>query len=215
MAMGNLLPQPEGGYFWERAGVDRSNFPDTNLQATLASLRVNLRDFTLLGGKKITRGIVASKSNAVILPLLNVVAYGDRVPPGPHVTLAQAEVLDVLMAPLSWCAHPENMLCLKLSGDSMLPVISPESIIAVDTGITDREELDKKLAVFSHRDLGFKVARLQRLPASDILVSANHTYLPVDVTDQAKWKVVGAVAWWVSTDSLPHAAQNNKPPAGT
>ncbi|SEG66324.1 Helix-turn-helix [Bryocella elongata] len=215
LAMGNLLGHPKGGYFWERAGVDRSNFPDTKLQSTLSSLRVNLRDFTLVSGMKLTRGIVESKSNAVVLPLLNIVAYGDRVPPGPHVTLAQAEVLDVLMAPLSWCAHPEKMLCMQLVGDSMSPLIPPNSVIAVDTGLNDRAQLDKKLAVFSHRDLGFKVARLQRLPASDILISANHTYLPVDVTDQSKWKVVGAVAWWVSKDALPHAAENSKPASGT
>ncbi len=215
VAMGNLLGHPEGSYFWERAGVDRSNFPDSKLQTTLSSLRVNLRDFTLVPGKKLTRGVLDSKSNAVILPLLNIVAYGDRVPPGPHVTLAQAEVVDVLMAPLSWCTHPENMLCLRIEGDSMVPVIHPDSIIAVDTGVTGRAELDKKLAVFSHRDLGFKVARLQRLPNSDVLISANHTYLPVDVTDQAKWKPVGAVAWWVSKDALPHQSENSKPASGT
>jgi phage repressor protein C with HTH and peptisase S24 domain len=107
------------------------------------------------------------------------------------------------------------MLCLQIAGNSMVPVIYPESIIAVDTGVTDRAELDKKLAVFSHRDLGFKVARLQRLPNSDVLISANHTYLPVDITDQAKWKAVGAVTWWVSKDALPHKTENSKPASGT
>jgi transcriptional regulator with XRE-family HTH domain len=215
LAMGNLIGHPEADYFWERAGVDPSNFPDTKLQATLSSLRVNLSDFTLVAAKKLTRRDVENKSNVVVLPLLNITAYGDRVPPGPHVTLAQAEVLDVLMAPLSWCAHPENMLCLHLAGDSMLPLICPDSIIAVDTGMTDRAQLDKKLVVVSNRDVGLKIARLQRLPASDILISANHTYLPVDVTDQAKWKVIGTVAWWVSKDALSHQAQNSKPASGT
>jgi transcriptional regulator with XRE-family HTH domain len=211
LAMGNLLGLPEAAYFWERAGVDPSNFPATKLQGSLSSLRVDLRDFTLISGKKLTRGVVDSKSNAVILPLLNITAYGDRIPPGPHVTLAQAEVLDVLMAPLSWCPHPENMLCMHLCGDSMAPLIPPDSILAVDTGIIDRAQLDKKLAVFSHREHGFKVARLQRLASSDILVSANHNDLPVDVTDQAKWKVVGAVAWWVSKDALPQNGTKNQP----
>jgi SOS-response transcriptional repressor LexA len=212
--MGNLLGPPEAVYFWERAGVDPTTFPDTKLQATVSSLRVNLRDFTLVAGKKLTRGVVNSKSNAVILPLLNITAYGDRVPPGPHVTLAQAEVVDILMAPLSWCPHPENMLCMHLSGDSMAPLIPADSILAVDTGMTDRDELNKKLAVFSHRDHGFKVARLQRLPNSDILISANHNDLPVDVTDQAKWKVVGLVMWWVSKDALPQNGGNSEPAAG-
>jgi transcriptional regulator with XRE-family HTH domain len=215
LAMGNLAGSPDGDYFWERAGVDLANFPDTKLRMTHSSLRVNLKDFKLVSGRKLSRGVVASKSNAVILPLLNITAYGDRVPPGPHVTLSQAEVLDVLMAPLSWCPHPEHMLCMHVSGDSMASVIPADSIISVDTAIAERSQLDKKLAVFSHRDLGFKVARFQRLSTSDILVSANHKYLPVDVSDQSKWKVVGAVVWWVSRDALPQSAGNNKPPSGT
>ena len=96
----------------------------------------------------------------------------------------------------------------------MAPLIPPESILAVDTGVSDLVQLDKKLVVFSHRDHGFKVARLQRLPNSDILISANHNYLPVDVTDQAKWKVVGCVAWWVSKDALPKQEGNEKPSSG-
>jgi transcriptional regulator with XRE-family HTH domain len=215
LAMGNLAGSPDGDYFWERAGVDLANFPDTKLRMTHFSLRVNLKDFKLVSGRKLSRGVVASKSNAVILPLLNITAYGDRVPPGPHVTLSQAEVQDVLMAPLSWCPHPEHMLCMHVSGDSMASVIPADSIISVDTAITERSQLDKKLAVFSHRDLGFKVARFQRLSTSDILVSANHKYLLVDVSDQSKWKVVGAVVWWVSRDALPQSAGNNKPPSGT
>jgi transcriptional regulator with XRE-family HTH domain len=211
LAMGNLAGSPAGTYFWERAGVDPANIPGTTPRMTLSSLRVNLADFKLVAGRKLSKEIVARKANAVILPLLNITAYGDRIPPGPHVTLSKAEVLDVLMAPLNWCPHPESMLCMDLSGDSMVPVIAPHAIIAVDTAVTDRGQLDKKLAVFSHRDLGFKVARLQRLPASDILVSANQKYLPVDVSDQSKWKAVGVVVWWVSRDPLPNGSTNDKP----
>ena len=212
LAMGNLARSQDAAYFWERAGVDPANFPGTTPRMTLSSLRVNLKDFKLVAGRKLSREIVATKANAVILPLLNITAYGDRIPPGPHVTLSKAEVLDVLMAPLSWCPHPESMLCMDLCGDSMMPVIAPQAIIAVDTAVTERSQLDKKLAVFSHRDLGFKVARLQRLPASDILVSANQKYLPVDVSNQSKWKAVGAVVWWVSRDHLPQQSGNEKSP---
>jgi phage repressor protein C with HTH and peptisase S24 domain len=120
----------------------------------------------------------------------------------PHVPLSEAEVEDVLMAPLRWCPHPESMISMRVAGDSMAPIIPPDAIIAVDTAVTERDALDQRLAVFSHRDLGFKVARLQRLPSSDILVSANHKYMPVDVSDQSKWKVIGAVVWWVSKDPM-------------
>jgi transcriptional regulator with XRE-family HTH domain len=202
VAMGNLAGAPEGIYFWERAGIDPQKFPDMNFRISVSSMQVNLKDFNIVTTKKLSSKVITEDATAVVLPLLNLIAYGDRVPPKPHETLAQAEVDDVLMAPLRWCPHPESMISMRVAGDSMAPIIPPDAIIAVDTAVTERGDLDGKIALFSHRDLGFKVARLQRLPASDILVSANHKCLPVDVSDQSKWKAIGAVLWWVSQDPM-------------
>jgi transcriptional regulator with XRE-family HTH domain len=192
VAMGNLAGSPEGIYFFERA--------------KLSSLQVSLKDFQIVASRKLSSEVITDKSSVVVLPLLDIVAYGDCVPPKPHVTLAQAEVKDVLMAPLRWCPHPDEMISMRLEGDSMLPIIPPDSIIVVDTAVTDRDLLHQKISVFSHRDLGFKVARLQRMPASDILVAANHNCLPVDVTDPSKWRAIGAVLWWISKDPMDPAA---------
>ena len=75
--------------------------------------------------------LLSGKGNAVAIPLLNVTAYGDRIPPKENVSLSQIEVEDVLLAPLGWCPHPENMISMHLSGDSMSPVYSLCSIIFV------------------------------------------------------------------------------------
>src|SRR5580700_2334757 len=48
VALGNLARWPDGMYFWERAGVDTSGFPDTNYRRAVSSLRVSLSDFTLI-----------------------------------------------------------------------------------------------------------------------------------------------------------------------
>jgi len=212
LALGNLAGAPDGLYFWERAGVDPVNLPEANPGLALSSLRVHLKDFKLVTGRNLSKKVVANQSSAVLIPLLNLTAYGDRVPPGPHVTMAQAQVEDLLMAPLSWCPHPTSMLCMHVDGDSMMPVIGPGAIISVDTAVTERSLLDKKLTVFSHRDLGFKVARFQRLPSADLLISANHRFLPVDVSNASKWKVLGEVMWWVSQDKIPAPAENSKQP---
>jgi phage repressor protein C with HTH and peptisase S24 domain len=142
----------------------------------------------------------ALAGNAVAIPVLNVTAFGDRVAPKENVVLSQAEVQDVLVAPMEWCPHPENVIGMHLMGDSMLPVIPPASIVFVDTASTDRDRLHGKLAVVSHRDLGFKVARFQRISGTDLLVSANHKYAPLDISNAAKWKVFGEVLWWISRD---------------
>jgi len=199
VALGNLAGRPDGNYFWERAGIDTSELPDPALRHTISSIQATLEDFNLITTKKVSQHL-AGKGNAVAVPLMNVKAFGDRVPPHENVRLSQAKIEDVLLAPLSWCPHPENMLCMHVAGDSMHPVIPTGSILFVDTAATDRDQVNEKLVVASHRDLGFKVARLQRLPGSDLLVSANPKYLPLDVSSTTKWKIFGEVLWWVTKD---------------
>ena len=202
VALGNLAQRSEGLYFWERAGVDTSAFPEASFRRTLTSLRVNLDDFSLVAGRKVSK-LLPGKSGAVAIPLLNVAAYGDPVPPVENVSLSEVQMEEVLLAPLSWCPHPESMISMHLSGDSMVPTISPGSILFVDTAATDREILNQQITVVSHRDLGFKVARLQRLANSDLLVSSNHKYVPLDISNASKWKIFGQVLWWVSRDVAP------------
>jgi transcriptional regulator with XRE-family HTH domain len=202
VSLGNLARHPEGDYFWERAGIDTSAFPDTSFRRAQSSLRVTLRDFSVITTRK-TSKLLPDRGSVVAIPLLNVSAYGDPVPPAENVSLSEVKVEEVLLAPLGWCAHPDHMISMHLTGDSMVPTISPQSILFVDTASTEREQLNQKIAVVSHRDLGFKVARLQRLANSDLMVSANHKYLPLDISNASKWKIFGEVLWWISRDSGP------------
>src|ERR1700745_107822 len=57
VALGNLAGRPEGNYFWERAGIDTSEFPDAGLRQTLSSIRVSLEDFNLITTKKLSQQI--------------------------------------------------------------------------------------------------------------------------------------------------------------
>lgn len=196
ITLGNLAGTPEGTFFWERAGMDVSGFPDYGLTKAVSSLRINVQEMTVRTGRKGAQ----APAQIVAVPLLGVAAYGDRVPPPEDISLAKAELEEVLLAPAGWCPHPEQMVGMHLAGDSMVPVIPPKSILFVDTASTDRDFLNGKIVVVSHRDLGFKVARLQRLAGADLLVSANHRCLPLDVSNASKWKVFGEVLWWISRD---------------
>jgi transcriptional regulator with XRE-family HTH domain len=199
IALGNLAPRGDAVYFWERAGMNVANLPDTGLHKLASSLRVNLDELMIIGGRKVSGQV--GTGGAAAIPLLRASAYGDRVPPRENVSLSEVEVEEMLLAPLGWCPNPEHMMGIHLEGDSMSPMIAAGSILFVDTAASDREKLDRKIVVVSHRDLGFKVARLQRLGGTDLLVSANSRYLPLDVTNAAKWKVFGEVLWWVSRDA--------------
>jgi phage repressor protein C with HTH and peptisase S24 domain len=202
IALGNLAGLPDGIYFWERAGMDPANLQETKLKIAHSSLPINLGDFAVLTSKRLSKQVVTENSAAVLIPLLNLIAFAD-VPQEPQVSVSQAEVVDVFLAPLSWCPKPDSLIGMRVVGDSMLPLIIPSAILAVDTSSTKRDELDGKLAVFSHRNHGYKVARFQRLSSTDIAVSANHVYTPLDVSVASKWKIVGEVLWWVSKDLPP------------
>jgi phage repressor protein C with HTH and peptisase S24 domain/DNA-binding XRE family transcriptional regulator len=202
VALGNLARRQEGMYFWDRAGIDISAFPDASLQRARSSLRASLQDFSLIANRKLSKPI-SEKSGVVAIPLLNVSAYGDPVPPVENVSLSNVVVEEVLLAPLSWCPHPDHMISMHLVGDSMVPTISPAAIVFVDTASVERDKLNQKIAVVSHRDLGFKVARLQRIANSDLMVSANHKYLPLDISNASRWKIFGEVLWWISRDTPP------------
>jgi transcriptional regulator with XRE-family HTH domain len=199
VALGNLARPPEGIYFWERAGLDASGLIESGFLKDLTSAQINLRDFKLVAGKRAAQS-GDQKGTAVAIPLLNATAYGDRIPPHENISISQVEVEDILLAPLSWCPNPENMVGMHMAGDSMLPAIAAGSILFVDTASKDRDQLHQRIIVVSHRDLGFKVARFQRVSGSDLLVSANYRFPPIDVSNASKWKIFGEVLWWVSRD---------------
>lgn len=198
VALGNLARPEESVYFWERAGMDPAGLSDTGLRRVLSSLRAKLDDFRVVSAAKQSQPLAG---NAVAIPMLNVAAWGDRVPPRQNIQISEATVEDVLLAPLDWCPHPESVIGMHLRGDSMQPLIPPDSLVFVDTVAIDRDKLHQHLAVVSHRDLGYKIARFQRISGADLLVSANHRYAPLDVSNASKWKLFGEVLWWISRDA--------------
>lgn len=198
VALGNLATRNDSNYFWHRAGLDVASFPEDNVNRAVSSMRVSPEDFNAASARRTSHRIEAGGS--VAIPLFNISAYGDAVPPRESVSLANAVVEDVLLAPQAWCGSPDHMIGLHLHGDSMAPTIAPGSIVFIDTAQTDRDHLNGKIVLASHRDLGFKVARLQRLQGADLLISANHRYLPLDVSHASKWKMFGRVQWWATRD---------------
>lgn len=210
VALGNLARPPHGVYFWERAGVDSAALSDASLRNVPVSMPVKLRDLKLVSTRKLSRQLDGA-GNAVAIPLLNITAYGDRIPPRQNVTVSEVAIEEILLAPLVWCPHPEKMIAIHFDGESMLPTITPGSLLFIDSAIRERDRLHQRIAVIAHRDLGFKVARFQRISGADLLISANYKFLPVNVTNASKWKIFGEVMWWISRD--PESSGKSSQPA--
>jgi transcriptional regulator with XRE-family HTH domain len=201
VSLGNLAGPPEDLYFWERAGINTSSLPEIGSRISAPSIRIKLTDFKLVPAQDVSSKVLSGNANAVAIPLLNVTCYEDPIPPEEDIHFSESVIEEVLTAPLDWCPHPSGMVCLHLNGISIFPLILSESIIAVDMQVTDRDVLKGKVVLASHRDLGFKVARLERLPSADILISQNHKYMPVDISEDPRWKIMGQGCWWLSRDT--------------
>lgn len=204
VALGNLLGNPDGCYFWERAGIECFGAPADTMRRELASHALSSGDYHLIENHRVSRK-VSTEETIIAIPLLNVAVYADEDAPAQNVCLSEAEVEDVLTAPEDWCQHPGDMIAMRVSGDSMFPTIPSGAIVMIDTARNRREELDRKIVVVAHRDQGFKVARMQRIEHTHLLVSANHRCLPVDITNSTQWKVLGEVLWWIAHDRFPES----------
>lgn len=193
--LGNLARGPECVYFWERAGVEIGKLNEGAGQAAVPASVADTEVQVLFGRGPDT---ATGPAQAVAIPLLAITAYGDPAPPPGQVRIAEAQVEQMLLAPPEWCPHPEQMIAMHMAGDSMVPVVGADSILFVDRSETDRDILNHRIVVASHRDLGFKVGRFQRIGGADLLIAANHRYDPFDVTNAAKWKLFGEVLWWIT-----------------
>src|ERR1700690_1497734 len=70
VALGNLATPPDGIYFWERAGLEPAGLMEAGFLKDLTSAQVNLRDFKLIAGRKVSK-LLGGKASAVAIPLLN------------------------------------------------------------------------------------------------------------------------------------------------
>src|SRR5438105_1910543 len=136
--LGNLAPDPLCWYLWGRAGL-RPNDVMRVLPAFRRRLRENrLPDFALVnagsGPRKST-----DKLRLIAVPLLKVTA-GAHGHKGDDVVDFEQQVPDsMIAAPRDWCPHPEHTLCLRVKGDSMMPLLHDGYIVAVDASQTERQ----------------------------------------------------------------------------
>ena len=103
----------------------------------------------------------------------------------------------VISVPRSLCAHPEETVCIRISGESMEPTISRDSIVAIDRSQRRIDKLLGRIVAARNDDDGLIVKRLVRIEGRDVLASDNPGYFP-KYLDQG-WFLIGRVVWWIQT----------------
>jgi len=193
--LGNLAGAPLCWYFWGRAGLRPEDLirvvPQLGKQYSRPKV-INLRiAHAGSGGKKLrTTPLVA-------IPLLKaaVASHGGKGDSSP--SLHNAPVETIIAAPIEWCPNPATTTCLRVRGNSMSPLINDGYILAVDSSQTEPSQLNDKIVIAWHKDLGLMVTRLQHYDHTEVLQPENKAYESIVLNAQHKWKILAKVLWWM------------------
>lgn len=92
---------------------------------------------------------------------------------------------------------PKHTTCIRIHGDSMAPILTEGSIVAVNHRRRKAKELDKKLIAAYHEG-GVTVKRLMISGTSLLLEPENRQGHTPSVLDPGEDRIIGAVEWaWV------------------
>ena len=190
--LGNLAGDPLCWYFWGRAGLRNED-----LMRVLPELKRRLKVVNFQVASAGAGAKAAKLQELVAIPLVKVVA-GSHGEKGDDVTaLHDGPVESMIAAPKDWCPNPAATTCLRVTGNSMNPLIYDGYILVVDTSQTDHAELDGKIVIAWHKDKGLTVSRLRAYDHTEVLRAENSDYGSVVMNLKHKWKILGKVLWWI------------------
>lgn len=130
-----------------------------------------------------------------------------KVMPGAVAAGEPRDVLEFLTEeklplPEQWTKHPEDTVCLTVSGDSMSPLIEDGYIVVVDTRARDpRELVDAMVAAVDTRKNATTIKWLRKVEdADDYMLVPQHTskrHKVVLISRPGQWRIAGRVLRWI------------------
>jgi phage repressor protein C with HTH and peptisase S24 domain/DNA-binding XRE family transcriptional regulator len=192
--LGNMADDPLCWFFWGRAGLSTAD-----VMRVLPTASRRLRRGRIASVQVVHAGAVSplKPTSFVAIPILPVRAAtpgtdGDEVP-----DLDQLKPEAMWAAPIEWCPNPAATISLRVTGNSMSPLILDGYVIAVDTSAISRESLLGQVVVaWNAEKKRLLVSRLMRFDHIDALVSDQREYQPVLLGTEAHWRIIGKVLWW-------------------
>lgn len=191
--LGKLAGQPDCWFWWERAGLTEEELlaAAPEIEARLLDLRMAGRypEITIVSGPRIKgSGPGKPRSGFVMLPLLMEPAAAGR----PRL-IEESDVEDFFVFPRSWVPHPETTTLVRVSDNSMAPVIGPGFLVAVDASVNDPRKLQGKIVV-AWAEESFMIRWLDRLGEQWALTPANESFPKHSLRPEDR--ILGRVAFW-------------------
>jgi len=197
--LGNLAGAPLCWYFWGRAGLRTEDLMRVMPTRGQRFSRPPVTDFSVAhagSGKKKLR-----TPPLVAIPLLKVAVASHGGTGDSSTLLHNAPVESVIAAPIGWCPNPATTTCLRVRGNSMMPLIHDGYILAVDSSQSDPSKLNDKLVIVWNRDIGLMVSRLQHYDHTQVLQPENKESESIVLNNKHKWKILAKVLWWIGKAS--------------
>ncbi len=129
-------------------------------------------------------------------PYASVPLLRDEAAAGTPRSISEADVEGYVLLPKQWCAKPEELTCVRVRGDSMVPILYDGALVGIDHSQRDPASLHQKM-VAARYDEGVTVKWLERLPDGRLrLVPENKSHRVVLLPRSARNPIIGLVCWW-------------------
>lgn len=197
LELGKLAGAPDCWYFWERAGLKKSDVASAT--GTGAKRQRQARPAL----ESVPVFATKAKMGAGGIPTLMAVPIHGTSPEmgtDAHTEILRDAALEFVVAPRSWCPHPDMTIALRMGDNSMAPILRTGCIVAVDEMDRDPAMLRDKFVLAMHEQHGLMVRCLQQIGHSQVLVPENRDVPPTYIQN-ADWKIVGRVLWWFAMAS--------------
>lgn len=195
--LGNLGSQSEAWFFWEMAGIQPSRMVE--------ALGGSSRGRTAAAGMSVEVAGADGharrrdrRSEVVGLPLLKTVAgtHGSRG--DKRNSLRAVPTSEIIGVPAAWCPNPTYTSLMRVSGNSMQPVVRNRDILAVDAYQTERSRLYGQIVVVTSETNGLSVARLRHYDSIDVLEAEDRQSEPLILKRSGHLRIIGRVLWSIS-----------------
>ena len=128
-----------------------------------------------------------------MIPLLH-----DAAAAGSPRLVEESEVDDMIVARTSMCPHPGKTVCIRVSGDSMSPILENGYIVAIDTAETDHRRLYNHMVAARDPEGGVTIKWFRNHGGEEMLIPQHtSTRYPPVLIGRDQWKIIGKVLWWI------------------
>ena len=175
MQLGKMAGDPDCWYFWQRGGLSRDD---------ISSVAPGFGAGSSDGG-----GSGVAPTPAPDSPPLSISF-------GVHTEFFSTDYEEFITVPSSWCPNPDRIICIRINEDGMAPIVGHGFIVAIDTSMTDPDELDSALIAVLNRNNELLVRCLALYGEAHMLVGEDRRHAPIPYDDR-EWKIAGKVLWWI------------------